>query len=79
MYLTKYCSHLSVPILLSLEASIHKFYVEHPHLNWNITWDEVDHLFKNDKHEKEKLNKVLVQARIPSKHGPTYQVTWGTS
>ena len=26
-YLTKYCSYLSVPILVSLEASIHKFYV----------------------------------------------------
>ena len=30
-------------------------YMEHPHLNWNMTSDEVVHLFKNLEHKHDKL------------------------
>ena len=66
-YLTKYCAHLSMPILVSLEVSIRKFYVEHPDLNWNVTRDEVQHLFKHAEQEQEKMTRTASQNRTPNK------------
>ena len=69
-YLTKYCAHLSMPILVSLEMSIRKFYMEHPDLNGNIMQDEMQHLFKNVDQEQEKLNRTANQNRTPNKGRP---------
>ena len=55
-FLSKYGQIYSVPILVKLENSIRRFYVQHPQLNWDITRPETQRMVRDADLEQSKLN-----------------------
>ena len=60
-FLTKYGSYYPVATLIKLDTSIHRFFVQRPHLNWDVTHPEVSHFIKDADIEVTKLNAASKQ------------------
>ena len=76
-FITKYGIVFSVPVLVNLDNNIRRFYVQRPHLNWDVTRVEVQHMVKDaeiemqDKYVNTGASKSTTAAHNPQQNSQT--------
>ena len=76
-FITKYGIVFSVPVLVNLDNNIRRFYVQRPHLNWDVTRVEVQRMVKDaeiemqDKYANTGASKSTTAANNPQQNSQT--------
>ena len=66
-FMTKYGVIYLVPSLVKLDNKIHQFYVQHPHLNWDMTGPQVQHFLLDTNINLQQANSQFSSFNTPQK------------